>query len=71
VSDLGSGHPHTALIVVGLHLANVAVGAIALTAWIGVLPPIAAVFGIVLYGIQILESDTVRTLFKRLRGRGH
>lgn len=68
MSELSPGAPH-AVVGVGLHLANVAAGAVALAGWAGVLPPIAAGFGIVLYGIQIWESETVRGLVGRLLRR--
>lgn len=45
-----------------LDLAAASTGIAALAAW---LPPIAAVFTIVWYGIRIWESDTV----KELRGK--
>jgi protein-S-isoprenylcysteine O-methyltransferase Ste14 len=58
------GHPlHVAL----LHLANAVAAGLALSAWAGLIPPIAAAFAIVLYAIQIWESDTVRRLTGRAR----
>lgn len=68
MSELSSGAPH-AVVGVGMHLANLAAGALALAGWVGVLPPIAAGFGIVLYVIQIWESHTVRALTGRLDRR--
>jgi len=45
-----------------LDLAATSTGIMALVAW---LPPIAAVFTIVWYGIRIWESDTVQGLRKK------
>ena len=45
-----------------MDLAAASTGILSLAAW---LPPIAAVFTIVWYGIRIWESDTVQSLRKK------
>ncbi|HWE98708.1 MAG TPA: hypothetical protein VG248_02825 [Caulobacteraceae bacterium] len=58
-----NGHLHPVV----LHVGNVALAAVSLAAWAGYIPP--AMFAIVVYAIQIAESDTAKTVLRWLAGK--